>query len=126
VSAIQQILALFLLRRTDSMRYQLAYRASDRNVVVQEYGESIPETYTKISDFYHDGGGADMISSYALSHVLFHEVQEVLYKLGEQNMQAVTITRDTGGGVPAGFIFLTDSDGAILTDDDGAYLMEAA
>lgn len=26
---------------------------------------------------------------------------------------------------PPGFLFLTDSDGAILTDSDGAYLIEA-
>lgn len=26
---------------------------------------------------------------------------------------------------PAGFVFLTDSDGAYLTDQDGAYLTEA-
>ena len=34
--------------------------------------------------------------------------------------------RSKGGGAPAGFVFLTDADGAILKDDDGAYLMEAA
>ena len=35
-------------------------------------------------------------------------------------------SRNTGGGAPYGFVFLTDADGAILTDDDGAFLMEAA
>ncbi|BAL75996.1 hypothetical protein [Bradyrhizobium cosmicum] len=36
---------------------------------------------------------------------------------------------DLGGASnqpPAGFVFITDDDGAILTDDDGAYFLEVA
>lgn len=80
------------------MRYQLAYRASDKNLLVQAYGASIPGGYTNIGNFYHDGGGVDPVDQVSTNHVLYHDIQDVMYRRGELSMQDVKInfTRLTG------------------------------
>jgi hypothetical protein len=37
---------------------------------------------------------------------------------------AMSLSRRNGFAPPAGYIFLTDADGAYLTDPDGFYLVE--
>lgn len=71
-------------------RFQVAYRASDKHALIQKYGDDTISGHTNIGNFYHAGGGTDVLGD-AGSHVLFHDVQKLLYTAGEQNMQAVTI-----------------------------------
>ena len=40
-------------------------------------------------------------------------------------LRIATLSKGVGVRAPAGFILLTDADGAYLLDADGAYLMEA-
>lgn len=73
-------------------RYQVSYRASDKHAVLQKYGASAVAGHTVIGDFYHNGGGTDAVGARAASHVLYHDIQDLLYREeGEQNMQAVNI-----------------------------------
>lgn len=73
------------------MRYQLSYRASDKNVVVQAYGAAAAGGHSIIGDFYHDGPSLDVLDPVPKNHALFHDIQKLLYSVGEQNMQAVKI-----------------------------------
>ena len=103
----------------------MAFRPSDRSIVIQEHGDVLPEGHTNISSFYHDGPGADAFARNSLNHVLYHEVQDALYRLGHQDMHRFTITLYTGGGVPpipAGFSFLMLNQ-AYVTDDDGRFIV---
>jgi len=58
----------------------------------------LPEGHTNISSFYHDGPGTDAFDRNSLNHVLYHEVQDALYRLGHQDMHRFTIALSTGGG----------------------------
>lgn len=77
----------------------------------------LPEGHTNISSFYHDGPGADAFDRNPLNHVLYHEVQDALYRLGHQDMHRFTITRNTGVGV-----ILTNTimrDARVMRDSQG-------
>jgi hypothetical protein len=78
-------------------RFQVARRASDNDIVIQAYGDSTISGHSNIGNFYHDGGGADVIHSDANgklddSHVVFHHVRDMLYPLGVMDMSRVKIT----------------------------------
>jgi hypothetical protein len=73
------------------MRYLLAFRASDKDLKVLAYGTALPGGYTDAGNFYHDGGGTDVEDANPANHVLFHDIRDKLYAIGELNMQAVKI-----------------------------------
>ena len=93
-------------------RFQVAYRSSDKHALVQYYGDDTITGHTNIGNFYHDGGGTDVLGD-AGSHVLFHDVQKLLYDAGEQNMQAVTLDYNELVSIDA-----TASDVAMNTSSD--------
>ena len=72
-------------------RYTVQYRASDKNAMIQPYGADSIAGYTNIGSYYHDGGGVDDIGTKPDGHRTYHHVQDLLYKIGEQNMQSVKI-----------------------------------
>lgn len=72
-------------------RYQVAYKAATKEATVQAYGDATLAGAANIGDFYHDGAGADALDGHSENHVIFHHVQDLLYKQGELNMQVVKI-----------------------------------
>lgn len=72
-------------------RYQVAYRATDKEAVIQAYGDATISGHANIGDFYHRGDGNDVFNDAPESHTLYQHVQDLLYKVGEQNMQSVKI-----------------------------------
>jgi hypothetical protein len=96
------------------MRFQLSYRASDKHVVVQTYGETAVAGHTVIGNFYHNGGGTDVEGTNVGSHTLWHDIRDILYSAaGEQNMQAVTIVYNYLTGIT-----LVVADAAMNTSSD--------
>ena len=75
---------------------QLAYNATTKVVKVQMPGDAPGAGFTDIGDIIHTPV-TDTLGS-PTSHVLFHHVQDELYKEGQQNMQFVDIqyTKLTG------------------------------
>lgn len=76
--------------------YQVAWKASTRVATIQAKGDALPAGAVKIGEFKHDdaqdGLGASNIND---NHVFYHHVRDALYKVGEQNMQTVSIEQDT-------------------------------
>ena len=75
--------------------YQIAYKASTLTATIQAKGDALPAGATKIGEFKHD----DVLDTLGASnvnenHVFFHHVRDALYKVGQQNMQIVTIVHD--------------------------------
>lgn len=95
------------------MRYQLAFRASDKNLKVLPFGAALGSGFTDAGSFYHDGGGVDTVDANPNNHVLYHDIQQKLYALGELNMEKVKIlfTNLTG-------ITLNIADAAMNTSSD--------
>ena len=75
-------------------RHQVAYRASDKHVQVQYFGDATIAGHSNIGNFYHNGDGVDVVNTDSLSHVIYHDIQDILQRNGEQNMQAVKIDYD--------------------------------
>lgn len=70
--------------------FQVAWKATTRNILIQPDGAALPSGYADIGSFTDaqikpTGTGADNL-------VLFHHVRDLLYAEGELNMQTVTIT----------------------------------
>lgn len=82
-------------------RHTVAYKASTKQALVQMYGDALPGGYADVGNYYHNGGGTDTIAPTKDSHRMFHHVQELLYKQGEQNMQAVKIVFNYLTGITA-------------------------
>lgn len=68
-------------------RYQVAYNPTTKVATVQAYGDATLAGSTNIGDFYHGGGGVDVLDPVSDNHVIFHHVQDLLYRNGKQNMQ---------------------------------------
>ena len=75
-------------------RHQVAYRASDKHVQVQYFGDATIAGHANIGNFYHGGDGVDVVNTDSASHVIYHDIQDILQRNGEQNMQAVNIDYD--------------------------------
>jgi len=74
-------------------RFQLAYKASTKQAKIQKYGDDTIAGYSTIGNYYHGGGGTDVLDSHSANHTHYHHVQDLVYRVaGEQNMQAVEIT----------------------------------
>jgi len=73
------------------MRYQLAFRASDKTLKVLAFGTALGGGFTDAGSFYHDGGGVDPVDANSKNHVLYHDIQQKMYALGELNMEKVKI-----------------------------------
>ena len=71
---------------------QLAWNATTRVVTAQSDGDVLPAGSIKLPDYIHDGVG-DVFGS-TVNHVLYHHVQDALYKIGELNMQTISILQD--------------------------------
>lgn len=71
------------------------YKASTLDVIVQHTGDAAPAGYTNIGNFDHTLDVEDDTAyETPTNHVLYHHVQEALYKVGQQNMQIITIHAD--------------------------------
>lgn len=73
---------------------QIAYNATTKVATVQTKGDAPPAGSTLINNnLPHDTGGDPL--GIADNHVLYHHVQDALYKVGEQDMASVRIDWDT-------------------------------
>ena len=51
-------------------RFQVAYRSSDKHALVQYYGDDTITGHTNIGNFYHDGGGTDVLDGIIHDNVI--------------------------------------------------------
>lgn len=72
-------------------RYQVAYKASTKEAFLQAYGDDTLSGAVNIGDFYHDGGGVDVLDPVSDNHVLYHDIQDICYRNDLLNMQAIKI-----------------------------------
>ena len=73
--------------------YQVAYNATTRVARIQFDGDTLPVGSTDIGSFIHDGVGDP--EGYVENHVFYHHVRDLLYKIGEENMQTIRIDLDS-------------------------------
>lgn len=73
--------------------YQVAWNPTTKVATVQTRGDILPGGSTKAGEFDHNEAG-DQISPDQHSHVLYHHVRDVLYKVGVQDMQRLVIAQD--------------------------------
>ena len=77
-------------------RKQVAWNGVTRTATVQDYGAALPGGTTNAGDFYHDetegdtDKQGDLIGHHG-SHVMYHHVRDVLYKINVLDMANVTI-----------------------------------
>lgn len=69
---------------------QLAYNAKTKEAKIQKPGAAVGAGFTDLGDFHHPNPSDEL--GFDGNHVLYHHVQDMLYKVGEQNMQAVKIS----------------------------------
>jgi hypothetical protein len=76
-------------------RYQIAWKASTRQIAIQNYGDALPATYSNIGNFYHDQTednlGNNPEAGHPENHVFWHHVRDKLYAQGVQDMASITI-----------------------------------
>lgn len=91
---VQGIFNLFIAREEVPImaEMQVAYDSTTKLVTLQPTGADAPAGSAVIGGFDHTAEGDPL--GYVGNHVLYHHVQDLLYKEGEYNMQAVTITHD--------------------------------
>lgn len=76
---------------------QIAYNATTKVVKLQMPGDAPGDGFVDLGDVVHPDE-VDVLE-WSGNHVLYHHVRDELYKEGEQNMQAVTITGDRVTGL---------------------------
>lgn len=74
--------------------FQVAWKASTREVTVQSLGDLLPSGAINAGTFSHDPV-ANETNDAVGSHVLYHHVREALYFIGVYNMQSLTIVVDS-------------------------------
>ena len=109
-------------KRTDSMFYRINWHAATRRVLLGTGANSAPAPIsgTGMSDlgtFQHDNEteqstGLNGMQGLADNHVLFHHVQDALYKQGVQDMQSVKIYVNRTRSISIGSGTLTVAVGA--------------
>ena len=66
--------------------YQIAWKASTKQIKVQSLGDALGSGYVKLGEFEHEDTDPD---------VFYHHVRDALYDSGEWNMSIIEITLDT-------------------------------
>ena len=72
---------------------QIAYNATTKVATVQTKGDAAPAGSTIIANTVPHNTEGDVLEA-GVNHVLYHHVQDALYKVGEQDMQSVRIDWD--------------------------------
>jgi hypothetical protein len=86
-------LQLTLSRKASSMaQYQLAWRASTKQAVVQGDDDVLPAAFTNLGTFTHNPDPEAEV--YTGNRVLYHFVRDLLYAEGVYDMRAVQINLD--------------------------------
>lgn len=79
--------------------YQLAWNAVTRVATIQAKGDALPAGSTKIGEFAHDEADDNLGDNPTVggveNHVFYHHVRDLLYKLGQYDMQSIRIDQDT-------------------------------
>ena len=70
---------------------QIAYNATTKEVKLQMPGDAPGSGFTDLGDVNHPD--PDDVLEWSGNHVLWHHVRDALYKVGQENMQAVKITK---------------------------------
>lgn len=70
---------------------QVAFNATTKVALIQPQGTAIPGGSTKIGEFHHEDVDDSLGVPLDANHVLFHHVRDLLYFVGQLNMQAITI-----------------------------------
>ena len=73
---------------------QIAYNATTKVATVQTKGDAPPAGSTIINNNLPHNTEGDPLEA-GVNHVLYHHVQDALYKVGQQDMQSVRIDWDT-------------------------------
>lgn len=103
------------------MFYRINWHAATRRVLLESGANSAPGAiggaYTNLGTFEHDNEaeestGLNGMQGLANNHVLFHHVQDALYKQGVQDMQSVKIYVDRPRSISIGSGTLTVEVGA--------------
>lgn len=80
-------------------RHQVAWNGVTRTATVQAFGDALPVGSVNAGNFYHDHTAGDTNKNndaigFHGTHVLYHHVRDVLYKLNILDMHSVTIAED--------------------------------
>lgn len=76
------------------VKYNVGLNKTDRTVQVNKDGTALPSTHPSIGSFEH---GNTVSGDYGdLNHVMYHHVQDLLYKQGITDMQSYPIHHDPG------------------------------
>ena len=70
---------------------QIAYNATTKEVKLQMPGDALGSGFTDLGDVKHPD--PDDVLEWSGNHVLWHHIRDALYKIGQENMQAVKITK---------------------------------
>lgn len=109
------------------MFYRINWHAATRRVLLESNANAAPAAiggaYTSLGTFEHDNEeeestGLNGMQGLADNHVVYHHVQDVLYKQGVQDMQSVKIYIDRPRSISIGSGTLNvavDADSAPLT-----------
>lgn len=93
------------------MFYRINWHAATRRVLLESNANAAPAAiggaYTNLGTFEHDNEdeestGLNGMQGLADNHVLYHHVQDALYKQGVQNMQSVKIYVDRPWAISIG------------------------
>ena len=76
---------------------QIAYNATTKEVKLQMPGDAPGSGFTDLGDVNHPD--PDDVLEWSGNHVLWHHIRDALYKLGQENMQAVKITKISLEGI---------------------------
>lgn len=70
---------------------QIAYNATTKEVKLQMPGDTPGTGFTDLGDVKHPD--SDDVLEWSGNHVLWHHIRDALYKVGQENMQVVKITK---------------------------------
>lgn len=76
-------------------QFKIAYNAATKVATVQDMADALPAGSTQIGTFDHGASKDTEGDGTHESHVFYHHVRDALYKLGELDMQSVTIASTT-------------------------------
>jgi uncharacterized protein YjdB len=78
-------------------KMQVSFHPTTKVATLQTQGDAPPAGTTVIGTFFHDEAGDEYQAGAVVpaNHVTWHHVRDMLYKIGEWNMQIVSIVVDT-------------------------------
>lgn len=76
---------------------QIAYNATTKEVKLQMPGDDPGTGFTDLGDVKHPD--PDDVLEWSGNHVLWHHIRDALYKVGQENMQVVKITKTPLTGI---------------------------